>query len=97
MPPLFASASASTSELPAMPVKKYRDLDAAARDLWRDPADPSLLRRLADLLALGHRLAAPLPMPRGVHRYRSLEEADADRLRWEGERVRRLRDERGQR
>lgn len=80
-----------------MPVKKYRDLDAAARDLWHDPADPSLLRRLAELLELGHRLAAPLPIPRGVHRYRSLEEADADRVRWEIERVRRLREVRGRR
>lgn len=77
-----------------MPVTKYRDLDAAARDLWRDPADPSLLRRAASLLGLAHALAAPLLMPRGVTRYRSLDEANADRLRWERERVRRLREQR---
>lgn len=75
-----------------MPVTKYRDLDAAARDLWRDPADPSLLRRAARLLELAHALTPPLPMPRGVHRYASLEDANADRLRWELERVRRLRE-----
>ena len=77
-----------------MPVTKYRDLDAARRDLWRDPDDPSLLHRAANLLLLAHTLAAPLPMPRGVIRYRSLEEANADRLRWEVERVRRLREQR---
>jgi hypothetical protein len=77
-----------------MPVTKYRDLDAASRDLWRDPTDPSLLRRSANLLQLAHRLTAPLPMPRGVTRYRSIEEADDDRRRWERERVERLRERR---
>ncbi len=35
-----------------------------------------------------------LCVPRGVRKYRSIEEANADRERWESERIERLRQER---
>lgn len=78
-----------------MPVTKYRDFESARRDLWRDPHDPELLRDSANLLHLAHRLSMPLPILRGISRYRSLDEANADRERCLSERIRRLREERG--
>ena len=44
---------------------------------WTDPSDPGNLRRVAELMALHHRLA-PVTR-RGVRRFRTLEEANADR------------------
>lgn len=76
-----------------MPVTKYRDFEAARQDLWRDADEPRLLEAMADLWLLSRSLAPLDDLPRGVTRYRSLEEAEADRVRWERERVRRLQEQ----
>jgi hypothetical protein len=77
-----------------VPVQKFRDFAEADRALACDPNDPRLTRRIRRLWEFARRLTSPPPFPRGVHKYRSLEEADAARHRWEGEHVRRLARER---
>ena len=77
-----------------MPVRRFRNLDEAARDLWHDRDDPrlpsiirSLWRRSAFFVGY------PLHMP-GVRRYRTIEDANADRDRLIQERIRRIQRER---
>jgi hypothetical protein len=65
-----------------MPVQKFGSLDDARQALWRDPTHPSHLRRVAWLWRLGSQLA-PQRYPRGVHRFRSIEEASQARADWE--------------
>ena len=65
-----------------MPVQKFRSLDEAQQALRGDPRDPAYLRRVAWLWRLGSQLA-PRRYPRGVHQYRSMDEANHARESWE--------------
>ncbi len=76
-----------------MPVRKFRTHEEAQRDLWLPPGDPRILKAMAFVLGLGS-LARWKPFPRGVHRYRSIEEANAAREAWADENIRRLQAER---
>lgn len=78
-----------------MPVHKYRrveDMPDAA--LQHDRGDPVIPRKIRYLWRLSEALLWPVGtcIPRGVRKYRSIEEANADRDRWEQERVDRLRE-----
>ncbi|MEP0775445.1 MAG: hypothetical protein HRF46_13930 [Acidobacteriota bacterium] len=57
-----------------MPVERYRSVEEMPPP-WRPPDDAGNLRAVAAMLAL-YRLLGP-PFPRGVRRFRSLEEANA--------------------
>jgi hypothetical protein len=61
-----------------MPVKKYADAEQARRDLWVDPGDPDLARRIRGLWEFSGRLAHR-ETPKGVLKFRSMEEANAER------------------
>jgi hypothetical protein len=64
-----------------MPVQKFRTLEEASRALVRhDEDDARLAARVAALWAFSARLTPPLGF-RGVAKYPSIEEADADRQR----------------
>ena len=79
-----------------MPVLKFRsvgELDARRRDLDCVPPDGRWLLRIARLWERSSRLN-PRRFPVGVHRYRGVAEADAEREAWLLEHVRRLRAER---
>lgn len=79
-----------------MPVAKFRTLEEwqeSKRELWLQCDDPRLRGRIRAHWARWSRLV-PLHAPRGVRKYRSSGEADADRERWEQERVDRIRAER---
>lgn len=81
-----------------MPIKKYRSIEDMNRERqWLDTGDPRVLRKIRYLWDMSERLVAPVGtcIPRGVRRYRSIEDANADRDRWEQERVDRLRAVRG--
>ncbi|MBI5211305.1 MAG: hypothetical protein HY927_15130 [Elusimicrobia bacterium] len=67
-----------------MPVERFRSFDEAREALWGRGDDSSSLRRAAALWAFSERLC-PRRVPSGVHRYRSMGEAQAARLSWEGE------------
>jgi hypothetical protein len=80
-----------------MPVEKFRTLEEwqdSKRDLWLRCDDPALPGRIRAHWARWSRLV-PLNVPRGVHKYRSNEEADADSERWEQERIDRIRSKHG--
>ncbi|MEW6756467.1 MAG: hypothetical protein AB1505_36665 [Candidatus Latescibacterota bacterium] len=63
-----------------MSVKRYRDLAQMQRDLWtRDHGDPA--RLLTQVLAFWRR-AVPRCRPRGVTRFRTIEEANRAREEW---------------
>lgn len=77
-----------------MPVHKYRRVeDMPDVALAHDAGDPAIPRKIRYLWALSEALLSPVGtcIPRGVRKYRSIEEANADRDRWEQERVDRLR------
>lgn len=72
-----------------MPVWKYRRIEDMP-EAWEAKAGSPVGPRIRAILSLGV-IAGPLRVPRGVTKYRSLEEAAADRDRWEQERVNRIR------
>jgi hypothetical protein len=63
-------------------VQKFRSLDEAREALWADPRDPAFLGRVARLWRLAAELA-PRRYPRGVHRQRSIAEANRASEAWE--------------
>jgi hypothetical protein len=77
-----------------MPVRKYRSVeempDVATS---HDAGDPAIPPKIRYLWRLSEQLLWPVGtcIPRGVRKYRSIEEANADRERWEQDRVDRLR------
>lgn len=75
-----------------MPVFKYRRIEDMP-DSWEYFGDRNIAGRLRFVLSTA-RLAGPMSIPRGVRKYRSIDEANADRDRWEQERVDRIRNER---
>lgn len=73
-----------------MPVWKFRTFEEAERALWTTSDDPALPRRIRALWRRS--LAGPLSGPRGVLKYRTIEEANADRDRWEDARIAQIRE-----
>jgi hypothetical protein len=58
-------------------VRKFRTFEEARRELWLPAGDPRIplrMKRLAEL-------ATARPVPRGVRRYRTIEEAKASKSR----------------
>jgi hypothetical protein len=70
-----------------VPIERFRDLDAARRALWVDRDDPSLTARIRRLWAISSRLV-PLGIPRGVRKFRRIEDANREREAWVQRRVR---------
>lgn len=73
-----------------MPVERFRSADAVPAPEAVDPRDELALERVWALLRFATDGLPPLH-PAGVHRYRSLDEAQAARLDAEARRVRALR------
>lgn len=71
-----------------MPVYKYRRIEDMP-EAWEYFGDRNPGGRLRAVLAFS-RLAGSLAIPRGVARFRSIEEANADRDRWEQARFARI-------
>jgi hypothetical protein len=67
-----------------MPLRKRRSVEEMAPPPWRQPLDPQNLRLACDLSALATRLR-PRRFPAGLHKYRSIDEADRRRAAWEAE------------
>jgi hypothetical protein len=77
-----------------MTVRKFRtieEMNAADEERWLPSGDPRLIRRIEALWHEASLLIPPLDIPAGVYKYRSVEEANADRERWEQKRVDALR------
>jgi hypothetical protein len=79
-----------------MPVRKFRSLEEwqeSKQAFWTACDDPHLPDRIRQHWRRWAALV-PFPNPRGLRKYRSLEEADADRDRWESERIESIRAQR---
>jgi hypothetical protein len=61
-----------------VPIRRFRDFDDARRALWVGADDPGLANRIRRLWRFSSRLAGPLA-ERGVRRFHSIEEANAER------------------
>jgi hypothetical protein len=61
-----------------MPVQRFRDLDEARRALWDDADAATLSARIRQLWQFTGRLTRPT-VPRGVRRFRTIEEANEER------------------
>jgi len=73
-----------------MPLQRFRDFEEARRALWVERGDPRLVPRIQRLWAFAHRLA-PGAAPRGMRRFRTLEDANLEREQWMERRARDLR------
>ncbi|MBI2962117.1 MAG: hypothetical protein HYY35_00055 [Deltaproteobacteria bacterium] len=56
-----------------MGVRKFRTFEEARRDLWLPDGDPAILVRMKRLAEL----ATKRSVPRGIRRFRTIEEAKA--------------------
>ena len=75
-----------------MPLRRFETQEAARQALWTTRDDPRLVPRIRTLWDRARRLIpGDLGIPRGVRRYRSIEEANEDREAWTRERVRAIR------
>ncbi len=72
-----------------MPVYKYRRIEDMPEP-WQHFGDRNIAGRLRFALSTA-RLAGSLNMPRGVFKFRTIEELAADRDRHEDERIARIR------
>ena len=77
-----------------MPVQKFRTIEdwqnAKEQQQWLDCHDPALPQRIRNHWQRWRRLV-PAHFPHGVRKYRSADEAEAERERWESERIDRIR------
>ncbi len=73
-----------------MPVYKYRRIEDMPGDRWFTPGDPAIVKSIRHVWSLAC-LIGPTGIPRGVHKYRSIEEMSADREVWEDARIQRIR------
>lgn len=73
-----------------MPVRKFRTVEALNQPVWRTPGAPELFRAIEALWTAGMRLQGRR-FPPGVHKYRSIEELNAQVERWQQEHVERRR------
>lgn len=73
-----------------MPVYRFRAFEDARRALWTAVGDPALPDRIRRLWRFSARLASPCAR-RGVQRFRTIEDANAERDRRVQERVDALR------
>jgi hypothetical protein len=69
-----------------VPVQRFRNLDEARRALWVAPGDPALPVRIRKVWRFSARLVDHR-IPRGLRRFRRIEDANAERERWISARV----------
>lgn len=65
-----------------MPVYKYKTFEEAERALWNFNPDEAYHDKVAQLWEFANRLC-PITYPKGIFKYRSIEEANQQRYEWE--------------
>lgn len=65
-----------------MPIYKFRSFAEAERALWNFNPDEAYFRRVAQLWEFANMLS-PMAYPRGIFKYRSIEEADKEKREWD--------------
>jgi hypothetical protein len=66
-----------------MPIKKFRDVSEMKRIVYL-PGSPQLVAATRHIWSLSRQIC-PLRFPPGVHRHRSVEDADELRKQWQRE------------
>lgn len=74
-----------------MPVYKFRTLDEMRRTQRLTPEDPRLPKVIRFVWELAWAAAGRYVQPRGLFKFRAIEEANAHREAWQSERIARLR------
>ena len=77
-----------------MPIERFPDFESARRSLVRNRQDPSIPDRIRRILDFSRQLA-PHPHPRGIWKFRTIEESNRHREEFVALRVRALREKRG--
>ncbi|HEY4000514.1 MAG TPA: hypothetical protein VGO93_16695 [Candidatus Xenobia bacterium] len=77
-----------------MPVRRYRDVSEMPSSAYVDKNDPRLFERIDALLRFSTRLTGELPIPRGVFKFRNMDELNAHRLEWDRHRIQVLQERR---
>ncbi len=77
-----------------MSLQRFRDFEEAREALWIERSDPRLAARIRSLWAFASRLLPGAAGPRGVRRFRTIEDANREREEWITERARALREAR---
>lgn len=65
-----------------MPVYKYKTFEQAERALWNFQPDAAYYKKVAELWAFANRLR-PIKYPRGIFKFRTIEEANRHRDEFE--------------
>ncbi len=65
-----------------MPVYKYKTFEDADRAQWNFYPDEGYLKKVLELWNFANKLS-PLSYPKGIFKYRTLEEANKQRDEWE--------------
>jgi hypothetical protein len=65
-----------------MPVRKFRTLDEAGRPQRYQPGTEEFSRALRSVFRLAELFAPPQKCPPGVFKFRSIEQAQAQRIAW---------------
>jgi hypothetical protein len=73
-----------------MPVRKFRSVEEMPGPPALPPLDPDNLQSALSLMEVAYRLF-PWRFPPGVHKFRSVEEADSHRQEWEARMIRERR------
>lgn len=76
-----------------MPVYKFKTFEEAERALWNFHPDEAYYSRVAELWNFANKLS-PVSYPRGIFKFRSLEEANKQREEWELNRARDIQSKR---
>jgi hypothetical protein len=77
-----------------MPVERFRTFEEAKEALWNFKPDATYFKQLAELWNTANRLC-PISYPKGVFRYKSIDEANKQRKQWELEHAKILLKKRG--
>ncbi|MSP62088.1 MAG: hypothetical protein EXR72_17490 [Myxococcales bacterium] len=70
-----------------MPVRRLRSLQDAETTLFRDPKDPLFWPTIATVWGLAERLCPPR-FPPGLHKHRTIDEANRQTEAWEAAAIR---------
>ncbi len=65
-----------------MPIYKYNSFEEAERALWNFLPNEAYFHRVAELWEFANKLA-PMSYPKGIFRYRNIEEANRQSNEWE--------------
>ena len=72
-----------------MPIQRFKTLQEAERALWNFHPDEAYFRNVAELWKFANALC-PFEYPRGIFKFRSIEEANKQRFEWEIDHARKV-------